>query len=116
MKKNSSTIVAQATAPGASAISIIRISGPQAFVISKKIWQPLNKKSIKPRELSLGWIVEGNTKLDQAMCVHMPAPHSYTSEDVVEIHSHGAPVITQKIISLALENGASIAQPGEFTR
>jgi len=115
-KSNSSTIVAQATASGASAISIIRFSGPQAYNIAQKIWQPISSHAPSPRELTLGWLVDGITKIDQAMLVYMPAPHSYTGEDVVEIHTHGAPVITQTVISLALKHGAQLAEPGEFTR
>jgi len=116
MKNNITTIVAQATSPQASAISIVRISGPKAFQISQTIWQPINKKSIKARQMVLGWVVEKKTKIDQAILVSMPAPHSYTGEDVVEIHSHGAPVIADKIIELALGAGAKLAKPGEFTR
>lgn len=115
-KPNSSTIVAQATAPGSAAISIVRLSGPQAYSIAQKIWQPAISKKVAPRELSLGWLVEGDNKLDQAMLVYMPAPHSYTGEDVVEIHLHGAPIITQKTIQLSLQAGAVLAQPGEYTK
>lgn len=115
-KSNSSTIVAQASASGASAISIVRFSGPQAYTIAQKIWQPVGSDSPKPRKLTLGWLIDDTTKVDQAMLVYMPAPHSYTGEDVVEIHTHGAPVITQTVISLSLQNGAKLAEPGEFTR
>jgi len=114
-KKNSSTIVAQASGPGESAISIVRLSGTNALKISQLIWQPARSQLVKPRELTLGWLIDDATRLDQAMRVYMPGPHSYTGEDVVEIHLHGAPIITQTTIELALKAGATMARPGEFT-
>ncbi len=113
---NNTTIVAAATANLPAAISIVRLSGPQALNIAKKVWQASTKTNLKPRELTLGWIVEHRNKLDQALLVYMPAPNSYTGEDVVELHSHGSPVITQKTIDLLLNSGAVLAEPGEFTK
>ncbi len=118
MKKNlnETTIVAVATANGAAAISIVRLSGPQALNIANNVWRPTSKVTLKPRELNLGWLVDGETKLDQALMVYMPTPNSYTGEDVVELHLHGSPVITQKTIDLLLSSGAILATPGEFTK
>lgn len=115
-KKLVSTIVACATAPGQSAIAVVRMSGPKSSSIAGKIWQPLSKKTPKPRELVLGWLVDGENKIDQAMLVHMPAPHSYTGEDIVEIHLHGSMAIVHKTIQLCVKGGAKLAQNGEFSK
>lgn len=113
---NNTTIVAPATTNSPAAISIVRFSGTDSLEIAQSIWQSASSSDIKPRELTLGWLVENNTKLDQSLLVYMPAPNSYTGEDVVEIHLHGSPVITQKTIDLALLAGAILALPGEFTK
>ena len=110
------TIVAQATASGAAAISVVRLSGDKSLDIVSKLWQPLAKSKLKPRELTLGWIIDEGEKIDQALIAYMPGPNSYTGEDVVEIQTHGAPIVAQKVIDLAIKFGASIAEPGEFTR
>lgn len=116
IKKLDSTIVACATAPGQSAIAVVRMSGPKSSSIAGKIWQPLTKKTPKPRELVLGWLLDGDNKIDQAMVVYMPAPHSYTGEDIVEIHLHGSMAIVHKTIQLCVNNGAKLAQNGEFSK
>lgn len=110
------TICAVATPPGAGAISIIRLSGSSSLKIAKKIWKSSGQRTTEPYKLSLGWVFEGTNKIDQAMMVYMPAPNSYTGEDVVEIHLHGSPVISKKVLELLVKNGAQLAQPGEFTK
>jgi len=115
-KNSITTIVACATASGPSAISIVRLSGTDALQIALKLWQPVHKGPIKPRELTLGWLVDNEERIDQALLVYMPSPHSYTGEDTIELHLHGSPLITQKTIELALHNGAVQAKPGEFTK
>lgn len=118
MKKTISkkTIVAPATATGNAAISIVRFSGDRSLNIAQSIWRGVVNKKIKPRELTLGWLIDNKSKIDQALLVYMPAPNSYTGEDVVEIHLHGSPAITQKTIDLSLLAGATLALPGEFTK
>lgn len=118
MKKTTipTTIVAPATANSPAAISIVRLSGSIALELSSKVWQPIINKPLLPRELTLGWLVEGSKQLDQAMLVYMPAPNSYTGEDIVELHLHGSPIITQKTLSLLQIAGAKLALPGEFTK
>lgn len=111
-----STIVACATALGQSAIAIVRMSGPMSKKIIKNIWHSNKDTSLKDRELTLGWIIEKGEKIDQAMVVVMPSPHSFTGEDVVEIHLHGSMSIVQKTIELCLENGAQLAENGEFSK
>ena len=111
------TVAAIATAPGAAGIGIIRISGPQAQEILERVFQPQKKdKPPVAHALRLGWVVDShNTRLDQVLAVAMPAPHSYTAEDVVELHCHGGRLVLQSVLELVLQSGAVLARPGEFT-
>lgn len=115
---NSSTICAIATPAGTGAISIVRLSGKESYNIAKKNWisSSKNLKTLEPRYFYLGWIVDGKNKIDQAMIVYMPAPNSYTGEDIVELHLHGSQAITQKVLDLLVRGGAKLAEPGEFTK
>ena len=113
------TIVAAATGPGQSAIAIIRLSGPKAITIARGLWYPLRRiNELKPRRLYLGTITDPATgaAVDQAMLTVMPAPHSFTGEDVAEIQCHGGPYLVRRVVALAAAAGARIAEPGEFTR
>ncbi len=106
------TIVALASAPGLAGISVIRLSGLQAFSISKELHSKADQAIQAPRAIQYGDLQD----IDDAMIVALPNPHSYTGEDVVEIFSHGNPLIVQKIVDLAIKHGARPAEPGEFTK
>lgn len=110
----SSTIIAQATPYGQSAIAIIRLTGSNALNIINN----LTRSTInKPRTLAWVYNHELNSeKIDQALILYFPAPNSYTGEDIIEIHTHGNQLIINKIITSALHYGAVLAQPGEFTQ
>lgn len=112
------TIVAPATPPGKGAVAIVRLSGPQAIQIAEALWHPLAKRAARARRLSLGEIRDPRTGaiVDRAMRVAMPAPASLTGEDVVELHCHGGPYIVRRVLGLAMEAGARMAEPGEFSR
>ncbi|MGA2409099.1 MAG: tRNA uridine-5-carboxymethylaminomethyl(34) synthesis GTPase MnmE [Candidatus Binataceae bacterium] len=114
------TIVAPATAPGHSAVAIIRLSGPLAITIARQLWHPASPRltPLEPRRLHLGILRDPATgaALDQGLLAVMPAPHSFTAEDVAELHCHGGPYIVRRIVALAAAAGARIAAPGEFTR
>ncbi len=110
------TIVAIATPSACSAIGIVRLSGPRAKTILDKIWRPIGAPGPRPRELALGWLLDGDKKIDQAMAVFMPGPRSYSGEDMVELHTHGAPAIIRAALKICLDNGATMAEPGEFTK
>ena len=113
------TIVAPATAPGSSAIAIVRLSGPDAIAIARRLWHPLTfAATLTPRRLYLGTIRDPTTgaALDQAMLTIMPAPNSFTAEDIAELQCHGGPFLVRRIVALAAAAGARIAAPGEFTR
>jgi tRNA modification GTPase len=112
------TIVAQATAPGRSAIAVIRLSGTGARAIATRLFR--RERGTKPgaaRRAVLGeFLDEHGVQLDQGLLIWFPAPHSYTGEDLVECHLHGSPVLVRQWIASCLALGARLAEPGEFTR
>lgn len=109
---NTDTIAAIATAPGKGGVGIIRISGKHAYTIAHKITQiPL-----KPRHAHfLPFKNVNDETLDQGIALYFKSPHSYTGEDVVELQAHGGPVVLNLILQTAIEHGARLAKPGEFT-
>lgn len=113
------TIAAIATPPGPGGIGIVRISGPDALRILSQLFTA-KRPTPQPvsHHLTFGWIkYPGSDQiLDEVMAVFMAAPHSYTREDVVEIHCHGNFLILHQILVLAQEAGARLADPGEFTK
>ena len=113
-----STIVAISTAPGVGGIGIIRMSGENCFDILDKIFKPKNKeKKIEGYSIKYGYIYsKENEIIDEVLVSYFKAPKSYTTENMCEISSHGGIVIMNKILDLCLENGAIIAEPGEFTK
>lgn len=119
----SDTIVALSTPPGEGGIGIIRLSGKNALDIALKIFIPgniNNKKREFPvisRRLTYGHIYdEDNNIIDEVLFCYMPAPYTYTREDVVEINAHGGSIILKTILNLLIKKGARLAEPGEFTK
>lgn len=110
------TIVAPATAPGIAAISVIRLSGKEAFSIAQKLFSIRNLSGKPSHTLHFGTIISKGRVLDEVVLGLFKSPHSYTGEDVIEISCHGSPVVTEQIVSAAIEEGARLAKPGEFTR
>ncbi len=113
------TICAIATAPGRSAIAVLRLSGKRALPIADAVFRGRKPLAVvKSHTVHLGEIVDpaGQQVLDEVLVILMKAPHSYTGEDVVEIQSHGNPTLLQKILALLIAQGARLAEPGEFTR
>ena len=114
-----STIAAISTAPGVGGIGIIRLSGEKAFNIIEKIFIPKNKnKEIKGYTFKYGNIINPKTNevLDEVLVSYFIKPHSYTMENMCEINSHGGNIVMQNILEVCLENGAELAEPGEFTK
>lgn len=111
-----STIIALASAPGKNGISVIRMSGKNSLNIAKKVFV-CNKFFLNPQpnHMYLGYFNLSGL-LDKCFCVYFKAPHSYTGEDVIEFQCHGGYMVSDKIIEMCLENGARIAQPGEFSK
>ncbi len=122
------TIAAISTPIGKSGIGIVRLSGKEALSIADRIFVCKDRKkpsSFKTYTTHYGWIVDneaGSTKhearniIDEAILTIMRAPKSYTKEDVVEINCHSGIVVLRKVLDLVLEQGARLAQPGEFTQ
>jgi tRNA modification GTPase len=112
------TIVAPATAPGTGAVAIVRLSGPRAVEILDAIFRPMHCGEYQPRMLRLGDVVDPATgaRIDRAMAVVMRRPASLTGEDIAEIQCHGGLFLVRRIVALALNMGARLAEPGEFTR
>lgn len=114
-----STIAAISTAPGIGGIGIVRISGKDCLNIIDKIFKP--KSSIKIEEvkgytIKYGHIVQDNEVVDEVLVSFFRGPNSYTKEDLCEISSHGGVYIVRKILEICLQNGAELAEPGEFTK
>ena len=114
----SDTIVAPATTPGTGAISIVRISGPEAFSITDAVVQlkSVTISEAKAYTIHFGEVLLDGKLLDQVLVSVFKAPHSYTGEDSVEISTHASSYIVSELIGLLLKAGARFAEPGEFTR
>ncbi|GGA85654.1 tRNA modification GTPase MnmE [Flavobacterium palustre] len=115
---NKDSIVALATASGAGAIAIIRISGQDAIGIANSVFKSIKEKDLtkqKTHTLHLGHIVDGAKTLDQVLVSVFKGPNSYTGENTVEISCHGSTYIQQQIIQLLLRKGCRMADAGEFT-
>lgn len=114
-----SAIAAISTPLGTGGVGIIRISGKNATEIADRIFVSVNGiklNSSKGYRAYFGRIFDGETAVDEVVCLVFRAPHSYTGEDVVEINCHGGVVLLKKILRLVLQNGAQAAAPGEFTK
>ena len=113
-------IVARATAGGPSALAVIRVDGRGALALATAMFHPNSGKNPtdRPRRMVFGQWRDpaGGDVLDEGLCVCFPAPNSYTGNDLVEFHCHGGPVPSRRLIQAALDMGARLAQPGEFTR
>jgi tRNA modification GTPase len=123
------TIVAIATPPGRGGIGVVRISGPQAREIADPMLRL--KHALEPGRAVFGELIEpvlstintGNRKpeagspprIDEVVVTYFAKPHSYTTDDIVEIAAHGSPVVLRHIVELCVAAGARVAEPGEFT-
>lgn len=100
------TIAAIATARGRGGVAIVRVSGPDAFLIAEK------SVGLKPE---VGRVQFVRFKVDEGLLLSFRSPHSYTGEDVVEFHCHGGEVTPQRVLDMVIDNGARLARRGEFT-
>lgn len=114
-----STIAAISTAQGQGGIGVIRVSGEQAFTIVDKIFKSVSGKKImdiKGYTALFGHIYNNEEVLDEAVVLKYVAPKSFTGENVVEISCHGGMFITKEVLNAVIMAGASLAEPGEFTK
>lgn len=110
------TIVAISTSLGASAISIVRLSGSEAINIASQIYKGKDLSKVSSHTINYGHIYDGDRLVDEVLLSLMKAPKTYTGEDIVEINCHGGVISTKEVLSLCLLKGARLATKGEFTR
>ena len=110
------TICAISTSQGIGAISIVRVSGEEAIEIVSKIFKGKKLNQVKSHTINYGHIVDDGKIVDEVLVSVMRAPKTFTTEDIVEINTHGGIAPTNKVLELLLENGCRLAEPGEFTK
>ena len=110
-QSSTDTIAAIATPPGQGGVGIVRLSGPLAADIGKQ----LSGIDLRPRHAHYGPFTTDGQVLDQGLSLFFPGPHSFTGEDVVELHGHGGPVVMDLLLKACLQAGARLARPGEFS-
>lgn len=118
-RADEATIAAISTPPGAGGIGIVRISGPLAVPILEAVFRPSKAHfPLESHRLHHGHLLETRSGriLDEVLAVYMAAPHTYTREDVVELHCHGSYLVLQNVLEVVLAGGAVLATPGEFTK
>src|SRR6476646_10279378 len=113
------TIAAIATAvvPQQGSVGIVRVSGSEAMALAQTLFHTPGRQVWESHQILYGYIRHPQTQqlVDEALLLIMKAPPSYTREDVVEFHCHGGIMAVQQVLQLCLENGARLAQPGEFS-
>jgi tRNA modification GTPase len=111
------TVVAIATPPGRGGIGVVRIAGPEARQIALPMLRL--RHDLEPGRAVFGELIDpgdpAGTRIDEVVVTYFAKPHSYTTDDVVEISAHGSPVVLHHVVELALAGGARLAEPGEFT-
>ncbi len=110
------TIVAISTALGIGAISIIRLSGQDSIEIVNRCFRGKDLNKVESHTINYGYIYDKNELIDEVLVSIMKAPKTYTKEDIVEINCHGGIISTNRILETMLNNGARLAEPGEFTK
>lgn len=106
------TICAIATPLSVGGIGVIRVSGDSALEIVQKLFN----KTIQAGKINHGWITDNKEKVDEVIVLYFKNPKSYTGEDVVEIQTHGSPIVIKRILNMVMQNGARLAERGEFTK
>jgi tRNA modification GTPase len=111
------TIVAIATPPGRGGIGIVRLSGAEARAIARPMLRLAHGHDFEPGRAHFGELIEPSTgeRIDEVVVTFFAKPHSYTTDDVVEISCHGSPVVLRHVVQVAMAQGARLAEPGEFT-
>jgi len=110
------TIAAISTPPGRGGIGIVRLSGPQALAIAQELVRPHHP--LEHQRARLADVIDeaDGERIDEAVVTYFAAPNSYTTEEMVEVAAHGSPVVLEWLLRRAIERGARLAEPGEFTQ
>ncbi|PSO84256.1 MAG: tRNA uridine-5-carboxymethylaminomethyl(34) synthesis GTPase MnmE [Cyanobacteria bacterium QS_7_48_42] len=117
MQGDTITAIATPVVPEQGSVGIVRVSGEQALPLARTLFHAPGKQSWESHRIIYGYIRHPVTQqlVDEALLLIMQAPRSYTREDIVEFHCHGGIIPVQQVLQLCLEEGARLAQPGEFT-
>jgi tRNA modification GTPase len=110
------TIAAIATPPGRGGIGVVRVSGRNLLPMAGALTGKPLEAFLPRRATSADFLDAAGALLDQGLLLHFPAPHSFTGEDVLELHGHGGPVVMHALLARCVELGARLAEPGEFSR
>ena len=110
------TICAIATSQGVGAIAIVRVSGEESIPIVNSIFKGKDLTKVDSHTINYGHIIDNHEVIDEVLVSVMRAPRTFTTEDVVEINTHGGIAPTNKVLELLLEKGCRLAEPGEFTK
>jgi tRNA modification GTPase len=112
------TIVAIATPPGRGGIGVVRLSGPESKAIAERMLHLSGGRALEASRALFGELVEieSGERIDEVVATWFAAPHSYTTEEIVEISCHGSPVVLRRVVEMAIAQGARLAEPGEFTQ
>ncbi|UCH26195.1 MAG: tRNA uridine-5-carboxymethylaminomethyl(34) synthesis GTPase MnmE [Trueperaceae bacterium] len=112
------TIAAIATAPGTGAIGIVRVSGPASYTVANGLFRPFSGQlpsALPGGRATYGRIEWCGAVIDEALLLSFRNPHSYTTQDLIELQTHGGPAVLRRVLELCVELGARLARPGEFT-
>lgn len=113
------TVAAISTAMSDAGIGIVRMSGPEAFLIADRVYRGKRKKLFSEQRthtIHYGYVMDGECMVDEVLVMLMRGPHSFTGEDTVEINCHGGVYVVKRILELLIDRGARPAEPGEFTK
>jgi tRNA modification GTPase len=112
------TIVAISTPAGRGGIGVVRLSGPESKAVAARMLRLAAGRSLEPGRAHFGELVEidSGERIDEVVATFFAKPHSYTTDDIVEISCHGSPVVLRRVVEMAMAQGARLAEPGEFTQ
>jgi tRNA modification GTPase len=112
------TIVAIATPAGRGGIGVVRLAGPESKAIAGRMLRLAGGRTLEAGRAHFGELleIESGERIDEVVATWFAAPHSYTTDEIVEISCHGSPVVLRRMVEMAMEEGARLAEPGEFTQ
>jgi len=112
------TIVAVATPPGRGGIGVVRLAGSESKTVALAMLRLPEGRALEANRALFAELIddESGERIDEVVATYFAAPHSYTTDDIVEISCHGSPVVLHHVMERAIANGARMAEPGEFTQ